>query len=145
MGVRFLPARALQSRDRQGAIVAARYLLATLLLCTMLHAQVTLPGRIVDETGAGVPGARVEFLSTESASPVVTSSDPAGNFTVALPQAGPYKIRAERQGFYVYQGQEQTFNEALTQITVTLNHVQEFSDRIDIQASPAGIDPQQPS
>jgi len=33
------------------------------------------------------------------------SSDLAGNFRLNLPAAGEYAIRAERLGFYLYQGQ----------------------------------------
>ena len=111
--------------------------------CACLQAQITVAGRVVDETGAGVEGARVEFRSGD-ATPIPASSDQAGNFRATLSTEGEYSIRAERQGFYVYQG-KQPFNEASSQLTVTLNHVQEFSEKVDVTASSPPIDPQQPA
>jgi hypothetical protein len=105
---------------------------------------VDVVGRVVDETGAGIEGARVEFRPADGGSPVPVSSDPAGNFHANLAADGEYAIRAERQGFYVYQG-SQSFAAGPSQLTVTLNHVQEFSEKVDVTASSPPIDPQQPS
>jgi hypothetical protein len=99
---------------------------------------------VVDETGAGIEGARVEFRPADSGISVPASSDPAGNFRANLAAGGDYAIRAERQGFYVYHG-TQSFSAGPSQITVTLNHVQEFSEKVDVTASSPPIDPQQPS
>ena len=115
-----------------------------LCLSASLQAQVTLAGRIVDETGGGIEGARVEFRPAAGGNLVPASSDLAGNFHATLPTAGEYAIRAERQGFYVYQG-NQTFESGSHQLTVALNHVQEFSEKVDVAASAPPIDPQQPA
>lgn len=112
--------------------------------CACVQAQVTVAGRVVDETGAGVDGARVEFRPAGGGNAVPVSSDPAGNFRATLALEGEYAVRAERQGFYVYQGR-QSFEPGSSQLTVTLNHVQEFSEKVDVTASPPPIDPQQPS
>ena len=114
-----------------------------LVVCACLEAQIAVTGRVVDETGAGIEGARVEFRPSEGAA-VPVSSDPAGSFRATLPAQGEYAIRAERQGFYVYQG-TQTLAAESGQITVVLNHVQEFSEKVDVTASAPPIDPQQPS
>ena len=100
--------------------------------------------RVVDETGAPVSGTRVE-MRTGNGAAAVASSDLAGNFTLNPGAAGEYEVRAERQGFYLYQGKAQPFAEGQNQLTIALNHVQEFSERIDVKASPPTIDPQQPS
>src|SRR5581483_4405725 len=113
-------------------------------LCASAYAQVAVSGRVVDETGAGVAGARVELRAADAVA-AVASSDQAGNFNLMLPATGEYKIRAERQGFYLYQGSGHPFGEGANQLTITLNHLQEFSERIDVTASPPAIDPQQPS
>ena len=112
--------------------------------CACLHAQVTLAGRVVDETGAAIEGARLEFRAPDGGIPLTAFSDPAGNFRATLPADGPYAIRAERQGFYLYQG-NQSFDPGSSQLTVTLNHVQEFSEKVDVTSSPPPIDPQQAS
>src|SRR5262245_41968654 len=50
----------------------------------LAHAQIAIVGRVVDEHGAGVPGARV-LLREGSADPSAASSDLAGNFKITLP------------------------------------------------------------
>src|SRR5271157_5582959 len=112
--------------------------------CACLKAQVTIAGRVVDETGAGIEGARLEFRPADGGGMAPASSDRAGNFRLTLPAGGDYAIRAERQGFYLYQGR-QAFDPGASQLTVTLNHVQEFSEKVDVVYSPPPIDPQQTS
>jgi len=46
----------------------------------------------------------------------------------------------ERLGFYLYQGHGQRFDAASAQLTIELNHQQEFSERIDVAYSPPAID-----
>ena len=124
--------------------LAARFFLSAALACAVLHAQVSVSGRVVDETGAAVAGARVD-LSLPGQPAVATSSDAEGNFSLSLPAAGDYDIRVERQGFFLYQGKGQHFEEADSHLSVTLNHTQEFSERVDVTSSPPAIDPQQAS
>jgi hypothetical protein len=115
-----------------------------LLLAGAAAAQTPVAGRVVDETGLGIAGVRVELRSGDGV-PAVASSDAAGNFHVTLPAAGDYTIRAERLGFYLYQGKTQRFEAQGSELTISLNHLQEFSDRIDVTYSPPAIDPVQPS
>jgi hypothetical protein len=122
-------------------------LLATLFWGTLpclLSAQVAITGRVVDETGAGVDGARVE-LRGAAGTPLAASSDRAGNFRMALPAAGEYSIKAQRLGFYLYEGKPRPFEPGTSELTVTLNHLQAFSDKIDVTYSPPAIDPAQPA
>jgi len=109
------------------------------------QAQVALSGRVIDETGAAVAGVRIDLRAVSGGVSLPASSDHAGDFTVRLPAAGEYSVRAERQGFYLYQAASQHFDDGSSEITITLNHVQEFSDKIDVTASPPAIDPQQPA
>lgn len=120
--------------------------LAVVTLCSALRAQVTVSGRVVDETEESVSGARIEVRTTATGDPLVTvSSDPAGNFRFNVPAPGSYDIRAQRLGFYVFHVGAQSFAGDVSQFTITLNHQQEFSERIDVTASPPAIDPQQPA
>ena len=102
----------------------ARGLIAACLWCAALHAQVAITGRVVDENGAAVDGARVELRAAEGGV-IVASSDQAGNFKASLPAAGDYAIRAERLGFFVFTNTRQGLRPALN------NHHQ--------AESPAGI------
>jgi hypothetical protein len=120
-------------------------ILAFLALSICATAQVPVTGRVVDETGGGVAGVRVEVRPLEGGAPVVASSDEAGNFKISLQAEGDYQILAERKGFYVFQARSQSFEKSGPQLTITLNHEQEFSEHIDVVASPPAIDPQQPS
>ena len=106
-------------------------------------AQTAVAGRVVDETGASVPGARLEAKPADGGAPVVASSDAAGRFKLEVPRPGDYTIRVERLGFFLYQGSQSLLSDA--EITVVLNHLQEFSERIDVTYSPPAIDPTQPS
>jgi hypothetical protein len=118
--------------------------LGILLLCDSAYSQALLSGHVVDETGAGIASVRVEVRSSAAGSFVVSSSDRAGNFKIVLPEAGEYTIRAERLGFYVYQSPPKWFETGPSDLTITLNHLQEFADRIDVTSSPPAIDPQEP-
>ncbi|HYW46377.1 MAG TPA: carboxypeptidase regulatory-like domain-containing protein [Bryobacteraceae bacterium] len=117
--------------------------------CAPARGQVNISGRVVDETGGGIAGARVELRPAGAPSgpgaSLVASSDLAGHFHVNLPAPGDYFIRAERLGFYLYQGRAQTFGAGSTEVTIVLNHLQDFSDRIDVTYSPPAIDPKQPA
>lgn len=108
-----------------------------------LDAQPAIRGRVVDETGAAVDGVRVE-LKSASGYAATTSSDRAGAFHFNLPGLGEYSIKAERLGFYVFQEKPRVFD-AATDLTITLNHVQDFADKIDVTYSPPAIDPAQPA
>jgi hypothetical protein len=118
-------------------------LLLSALLCVSLHAQILLSGRVIDETGAAVSGARVELRSADDAPPLIASSDLAGDFHLRLPSPGDYRIRAERQGFYLFHSTARHFDESANQLTIVLNHQQEFSERVDVTAPPPVLDPQQ--
>ena len=126
---------------------AAPICLLPLLLVaqTAWAAQVPISGRVVDETGAAIAGALVEMSAAEGGAPVRASSDLAGNFQLTLPAAGEYTVRAERLGFFLYQGRAQRFEEEAGGLVVTLNHLQEFSERVDVVYSPPAIDPAQPA
>jgi hypothetical protein len=115
-------------------------------LCATLAAQVVIAGRVVDENGTGIDGARVEMRLTPGGPPAgAASSDAAGNFRLTLPTVGEYSIQADRLGFFVYIGKAPAFEAGTNQLTLRLNHLQEFSDKIDVTYSPPAIDPQQTS
>ena len=114
-----------------------------LLLAEAAYAQALVSGRVLDETGSPVPNARVELRSPEFAAS--STSDRAGNFQLTLPSPGDYAVRAERLGFYLYQSPPRAFSAGPSELAITLNHQQEFSERVDVTASPPVIDPAQPS
>ena len=116
-----------------------------LALSTGLVAQVHISGRVVDETGAGISGARVELRPEADAPAVAASSDIAGNFKLLARPAKQYEVRAERLGFYLYRGRLENLQDGSNELIITLNHVQQFSDHVDVVYSPPAIDPKQPA
>lgn len=65
---------------------------------TWLHAE-TLSGRVVDQSGAVIVGARVEISGEGLVNPVVLQSDGQGRFSVPDLKPGTYSLRVERDGF----------------------------------------------
>jgi Carboxypeptidase regulatory-like domain/TonB-dependent Receptor Plug Domain len=59
----------------------------------------TLKGRVLDESGAGVPGATVEIVSADKGFRRSQTTDATGNFTFAALQTGPYTLRTSLSGF----------------------------------------------
>jgi hypothetical protein len=96
----------------------------------------------VDENAIALAGARVEVSA--AAVHMTTVSDSAGWFSVELPSAGEYQVRAEQEGFFVFSGKSIAFHEGQNQLAITLNHLSEFAESIDVVYSPPTIDPQQP-
>jgi len=121
--------------------------LAFLWLCTgcILPAQVVVSGKAVDDNGLAVAGARIEVRSAQQSQPAVALSDPAGGFSFDLERPGDYQVRAEREGFFVFTAGSVTFLEGRNQLTIVLNHLQEFTESVEVTYSPPAIDPQQSS
>ncbi len=123
-------------------------LLAGLMLCAVLPAQVSIAGRVIDENGTAIPGARIELrpsAAPAAALPVIASSDAAGNFRTTLPTPGEYALLVERLGFFLYTNRAQSFEPGASQLTIRLNHLQQFADKVDVTYSPPSIDPRQTS
>jgi hypothetical protein len=108
------------------------------------HGQVTVAGKVVDENGVAVSGARVEVRASEQAEPATASSDTAGNFDMTLAGEGEYRIRAERQGYFLFRGAAR-FEPGRNELSITLNHLQEFAESIDVTYSPPAINLQDPT
>ncbi|MGA9625440.1 MAG: carboxypeptidase-like regulatory domain-containing protein, partial [Bryobacteraceae bacterium] len=87
----------------------SRLALIVLFTCScLLNAQEfrsTLAGRVVDQTGAVVVGAKVQAIEmgTNSRYETDTNSDGLYNFPLLLP--GQYELRAEAKGFKTFSQQ----------------------------------------
>ena len=119
-----------------------RAILVWWALPCLLSAQIAITGKVVDETGAAVQGARVELRPPGAAG--TASSDRAGNFKLTLPAAGDI-ASARSASASISSGQTASIRGGTGELTIALNHLQEFSDRIDVTYSPPAIDPAQPS
>jgi hypothetical protein len=59
----------------------------------------TLSGSVMDQTGALIPGARIEITGGDLAQPLVISSDSAGKFSAPNLKPGTYSVHVTRDGF----------------------------------------------
>jgi hypothetical protein len=102
-------------------------------------AQYRLPITIVDETGNAVPAALVALWSGDK---VVAQgeSDYAGKLSLRIPTAGDYALRVQRAGFYRLDVPHVAIGQTAG-VDVTLYHVQEIKETVDVVASPPAIDP----
>src|SRR5262249_6800447 len=100
-------------------------------------------GKIVDENGLAVAFARVELRRGPSSPALAVTSDIAGGFWLQL-APGRYLIHAERPGFFVFDGRTE-LETGSNQLHVTLNHLQEFFQSVDVAYSAPTIDPDQPA
>ncbi len=63
------------------------------------ESHAALLGRISDQAGAGVAGAKITVTATETGLARTVATDGAGNYRVALLPSGSYSIRVEASGF----------------------------------------------
>jgi hypothetical protein len=103
------------------------------LLADALCAQVVVTGRVVDENGAAVAGARLEIRGAAQTQPPVAVTDAQGRFRLELGQP--------REGFFVLRQARLDVRLGPNDLSVTLNHLQELAESLDVVYSPPAIDP----
>ena len=95
-------ARALCGRTAVAVLTAAMACFGFLLAATPAHAQAvtgTLLGNVTDSSGAGVPGATVTALETQTNTSRTAVTNEAGNYIFSSLQNGTYTVDVELQGF----------------------------------------------
>ena len=80
------------------------YAVALLALCAPLMAQVSLgsgsiEGRVLDSSGAVVPGAQITVTNVNTNVSRTAAADSEGRYTVLSLAIGDYEVRAEAKGF----------------------------------------------
>jgi len=105
-----------------------------------LSAQTVVQGRVIDENGAAVAGARVTLAGLAPA-----YSDATGRFTLVLSAPGEYVVSAVREGFFVLRNQTVRMAAGANELTLVLNHQREFVEQVEVVYSPPAIDPAQPA
>lgn len=97
--------------------------------------------RILDENALALSGARLDVTDVNSGRRVRCTSDYTGSCEVSVESTGPFRLRVEKEGFYVFESQDLRMDE-LANLEVTLNHTQEFSEKVDVVSSHRGLNPQ---
>jgi len=99
---------------------------------------------VLDENGVAVADARVELTSSQSATPVQCRTSPTGTCNLTLPGGGSYNVRVEKENFYATQTRDLQFDQSTT-LEITLVHLREVREVVDVVESPPAINPEQVS
>src|SRR5712692_3339608 len=101
-------------------------------------------GAVVDENSVPVGAAQVKFEN--SAGKVYrTETDAAGRFVLQSLPAGDYRVEVRKEGFFLLSGQSFSLHDGRNELTLTLNHVQELHEQVQVIAPPNQIDTQDTS
>jgi len=120
--------------------VKAAWIVIGLALAGTARAEVVVLGRVVDENGLAVAGARVRLGELAE-----VYSDRAGRFQSQLAAPGEYVVSAEQEGFFALRNQKVQIRDGPNEVTLVLNHQREFVEQVDVVYSPPVIDPEQPA
>jgi hypothetical protein len=120
--------------------------LAVLLLAGMPLAagSITLDGRVVDDNGAPVPGARIMAVTPGTPKPPVSggaTSDATGTFHLSVPDEGTWQIFAEDEGFFLFVKPDLRVDRDTT-LEIHLTRLKEMAESLDVRYSPPVIDPE---
>ena len=102
----------------------------------------TLLMTVTDENGVVVPYAWVFLQSTPTAAPLRCETDFAGHCEFRNLVSGPWQLRVEKPGFYVISGETVQIGQVST-VDMTLSHLREIKEVVNVVESPPAIDPQQ--
>jgi hypothetical protein len=102
-----------------------------------------LTGRVIDENGQAVAGAKVTIQSKGMAVPVGAVSDDGGRFRMAALAPGTYELKAEKPGYYATISRTLEIKEDAAALEIILNHQQEFEETVNVTYSAPVIDRQE--
>jgi hypothetical protein len=97
---------------------------------------------VTDENGVIVPYAQVYLQSSPKTLPLRCETDFAGHCEFRNLVPGPWQLQVEKPGFYVISGETVQVGQVST-VDMTLSHLQEIKEVVNVVESPPAIDPQQ--
>ena len=126
----------------RAALARAAFTLAALCVASPVLAQVSSPANapaqlrivVLDETGAGIPSARIT-VSTPAAAPVNATADDRGIAVVPSLAIGSVQLRVEAQGFATYSA-PLTLRRGANNQTVTLK-IEGFQEQVVVDDAAA--------
>lgn len=127
-------------------LIAPGIVTVTLLLAyaAVGNAQ-ELTGKVIDENGVAVAGAKISLTRAGQAAPVSTASDGAGRFRLPSIAPGNYELRVEKPGYYATVSRSLEIKERAAPLEVILNHRQEFEETVNVVYSAPVVDRQEAS
>ncbi len=102
-----------------------------------------LSGRVVDENGVAVPGAKVTLSGGALPRLLMVTSDEGGRFVLPPAPAGSFQLRAEKPGFYAFVAPSFEILDRSESVEIVLNHRQEFEETVNVVYSTPVIDRQE--
>lgn len=96
---------------------------------------------VVDENGLAISSAQVILKQIGGQAVSKGETDYVGRCKFRNLSPGMYQLRVEKEGFYAVIKNDVPIGQT-EEIEITLNHPQEFVERIDVTYSPPAIDPQ---
>src|SRR4051812_7917991 len=123
--------------------LTGRIALLALMIAGAAHGAIIVSGSVVDETGNPVAGARVTADSGGTPGTIAGAgtSNAAGSFRFEISAAGDYRLRVEREGFFLLTN---TFTHLDSNpVDIHLTHLKELAESIDVPYSPPVVDPEQ--
>ncbi len=101
-----------------------------------------LSGRVVDENGIAVTGAVITLSCPSLPGPLIAASDQSGRFSLTV-SPDSCDLRVEKRGYYAFVSAGFAILDSPLDLEVTLNHVKEFEETVNVVYSAPVIDPQQ--
>src|SRR5207245_227695 len=89
--------------------------------------------------GAAVPDALVSVLKPGSRAAAQVMTDPLGKARFFGPATGSYNVNVRKVGFYELRQNVQL--SGTTRLQVSLHHVEEYHETVEVNDSPPEIDP----
>ncbi len=122
--------------------IAVGCLLSMLLASTAIaqEARGTIQGRVTDESGGVVPGARVDVTNVATGVVTDTTSNDQGNFRVPFLIPGRYRVAASLEGFGRFQSPDITVHVADVLTVDAILPAGQVTDEVTVSAAPIAID-----
>lgn len=109
-----------------------------LFVTTAAAYAVTVTGSVVDDTGNPVPNARI--TAEGSGVTATASSNASGVYRIDVPSAGDYRLRVEREGFFLLTNAG-THLDPAAPLDIHLTHLRELAESVNVSYSPPVVDP----
>lgn len=131
-------------RLRKGILLCSWAAVVLLLPAASAFSQ-ELTGKVIDENGQVVGGAKVSLSGAIPGSSLSAVSDDAGRFVIAVVPPGIYDLRAEKPGYYATVVRGLNIGKRAAPLEVVLNHEHEYDEKVSVTYSSPVIDRQKAS